>query len=378
MGWPIGGPPMRSPADRWRLMLGRFAARQLGDPEGLDARRDSALDFLYGREYAKRGLRPARGAGLDPTQMRALDWLHEAEMLFPQPVFEALRAEGLQRYDLTDLLSDPKTLENLEASPSLLRCLLGLQGRADVSLKGQLRQIARRVIDDITARLRAQVVQSLSGRRNRHQRSPVPSSANFDALRTVRANLGHWDADRQALVAERLAFFSRQRRQLDWTVILCVDQSGSMTDSLIFSAVMAAILAGLPGITVRMVLFDTSVVDVTDQLADPLELLLSVQLGGGTDIGKAVSYCETLIDNPSRTVLALVSDFYEGAGPRRLLATVARLNAARVKMLGIAALDDSGKAAFDRDMVEKLASLGMNVAALTPDAFAEWLAGVMN
>lgn len=368
---------MRTPAERWRLILGRYADRQLGDLGALDARRDQALDYLYAREYAQRGLKLPRGAGLDPTQMRALDWLSEAETLFPQPVFEALRAEGLQRYNLTDLLSDPKTLEHIEASPSLLRTLLSFQGRANPALQSQLRQIAGRVIDEITEKLRAQVVQTLTGRRNRQRRSLMASAANFDAKATIRANLAHWDPSRQVLLAERIRFFARQKRHLDWTIILCVDQSGSMTDSLIFSALMACILAGLPGISVKMVLFDTSVVDVSHRMDDPLELLLSVQLGGGTDIGKAVSYCEGLVEQPSRTVLALVSDFYEGAGPRRLLAAIARLAAARVKLIGIAALDDSGKAAFDRDMAGKLAGLGMEVAALTPGAFADWLAGVM-
>jgi len=368
---------MREPAERWRLILGRYAERQLGDLGPQDARRDQALDYLYAREYTRRGLKLPRGAGLDPTQMRALDWLHEAETLFPAAVFEALRAEGLQRYNLMDLLADPKTLETAEASPSLLRSLLSFQGRANPAVQNQLRQIARRVIDEITARLRTQIMTSLSGRRNRHRRSLMASAANFDARATIRSNLANWDSARQMLVAERIRFHARQKRHLDWTIILCVDQSGSMTDSLIFSALMACILAGLPGVRVKMVLFDTSVIDVTDRLDDPLDLLLSVQLGGGTDIGKAVSYCETLVDQPSRTVLALVSDFYEGAGPRRLLASVARLHGARVKLIGIAALDDSGKAAFDRDMASKLADLGMNVAALTPSSFADWLAGVM-
>lgn len=179
------------------------------------------------------------------------------------------------------------------------------------------------------------------------------------------------------LLADKLRFSARQKRHLDWTVIHCVDQSGSMTDSLIFSALTAAILGGLPGISVKMVLFDTSVVDVSEQLDEPLDLLLSVQLGGGTDIGKAVSYCEGLVEQPERIVFALVSDFCEGGRPRRLLAAIARLSEARVRLLGIAALDDRGVADYDREMAEQLAGIGMEVAALTPDAFADWLAEVL-
>lgn len=374
---------MRKPEDRWRLLLGRYAERELGSVLSADdARRDAALDYLYGREYGARGLKPAqksdkRGAGLDPTQMRALDWLSLTEGLFPKQVFETLRTDAIERYQLADLLKDPKVWDDVPASPPMLRTLLSFRDRGDPDLQRQIRAIAQRMIDEILEKLRSKIVRAMSGRRNRHQRSPMKSAANFDARSTIRQNLQNWDAERQVIIADQLRFMSRQRRHLDWTIVLCVDQSGSMTDSLIFAALMAAVLCGIPGVTVKMVLFDTSVVDVTEQLDDPLSLLLSVQLGGGTDIGRAVSYCESLVEQPSRTVFALISDFYEGASPRALLAAVARLNEARVRMLGIAALDDSGTAYYDRAMAEKLAAIGMNVAATTPDAFADWLGEVL-
>lgn len=373
----------RNVAQRWRLLLGRHAEPALGAClSGADGRRDQALDFLYSREYRARGIDPGerqekRSGSADPTRMKALDWLGEIRELFPDSVTERLTDDAINRYGLTDLLNDPRVLEDLEPSPGLLRSLLSLQGRADPALKAELRRIADQIIREIMEKLRAALQRALSGRRNRHARSPHKAAANFDARATIRANLSHWDQSRQVLVADQLRFVSRQRRHLDWTVILCVDQSGSMTDSLIFSALMAAILSGLPGIRVKMVLFDTSVLDVTDRLDDPLELLLSVQLGGGTDIGKALTYCEGLIDSPTHTVLALVSDFCEGVSPRRMLASVARMHDAQVRMLGVAALDDAGRADFDRRMAGQLAGLGMNVAALTPDGFADWLAEVM-
>ncbi len=373
----------RTTAQRWRLLLGRHAEPSLGAClGGMDGRRDLALDFLFAREYRARGIDPGhartkREGSADPTQMKALDWLGEIRELFPDTVTERLTDEAISRYGLTDLLSDPRVVDDLDPSPALLRGLLSLEGRSDPALKAQIRQIADQVIHEIMEKLRVALQRALSGRRNRHARSPHKAAANFDPHATIRANLAHWDQSRQVLVAERLRFNARQRRHLDWTVILCVDQSGSMTDSLIFSALMAAILSGLPGIRVRMVLFDTSVLDVTDRLDDPLELLLSVQLGGGTDIGKALSYCEGLVESPTRTVLALISDFCEGVSPRRMLASVARLHSAQVRMLGVAALNDAGRAEYDHEMAKQLAALGMNVAALTPDAFADWLAEVM-
>lgn len=371
----------RDARQRWRLILGRYAERSLNCALSReDAARDAALEYLYGREYSARGLRPEnqpRCASLDASQITALNWLAQVERLFPHTVSEQMKADALDRYQIADLLRDPRLLEQAPASPALLRTLLSFKNRGDPALQADIRRIAQGVIDALLQRLKTRMQRAMAGRRNRHQRSPMKSAANFDARATIRTNLHHWDSARGQIIADRLRFMARQKRHLDWTIVLCVDQSGSMTDSLIFSALMAAVLTGLPGVRVKMVLFDTSVVDVTDQLDDPLDLLLSVQLGGGTDIGAAVAYCEGLIEQPSRTVFALVSDFYEGASPRALLAGVARLAQARVRLAGIAALDDTGRADFDRAMAQKLAEVGMTVAAMSPDVFADWLAEVM-
>ncbi|PIE08656.1 MAG: VWA containing CoxE family protein, partial [Rhodobacterales bacterium] len=216
-----------------------------------------------------------------------------------------------------------------------------------------------------------------SGQRNRFRRSNLAASANFDWRATLRENLTRYDPERQRIVAERLRFNARTRRHLPWTVLLCVDQSGSMTDSVIHSAVLAAILTGLPGVRVKMVLFDTAVLDVTDQLSDPLDTLLSVQLGGGTDIGQALGYCETLVEDPGRTVLALVSDFFEGGSGRRMLAAIARLAEAQVTLLGLPALDNSGRVWVNETLAAQAAALGMEVGAMSPECFADWLADVM-
>lgn len=366
------------PKARWRLALGRYASDSLGSLSGRDGEIDRALDYLYSREYQKRGIQKDRGPGsLDPTQLNAVNWLGKARSLFPQSVFEVLQEHALDRYGLSDLLKDPKALASLEPNQNLLKVLLGFHGRAQPEVKDKLRQIADMVIKEIVERLRAEVQRAFSGRKNRFRRSNIASAANFDWRATIRANLKNYDPARERIIAERIFFNSRERRRLPWRVILCVDQSGSMTDSLIHAAVMASILAGLPGVAVNMVLFDTSVLDVSDRLTDPLETLLSVQLGGGTDIGRAMTYCESLVEDADRTVVALISDFGEGAPPRPLYASVARLIESRVKLIGLAALDDGGVAGYDPVIAGRLADLGMKIGAMTPDRLAVWLAGIM-
>ncbi|HJZ31961.1 MAG TPA: VWA domain-containing protein [Hyphomicrobiaceae bacterium] len=367
---------------RWRLVLGRYSDAGLRQPRltELELRTDRALEYLYGRELDRRGIRSRSGArhgSLDASQLTALDWLGEVRELFPATVYETIQGHALDRYGMSELLRDPQLLAGLTPSEDLLRALMTLKDRADPAVHAKIREIARKVVDDIMRRLKSRVETALSGTRNRFASSPLKNIRNFDWRRTIRENLKHYDATRRVLVAERLRFHARSRRRFPWTIVLCVDQSGSMVSSVIYSAVMAAIIAGLPSLRLHLVVFDTAIVDLTDRAADPVEVLLSVQLGGGTDIGRAVNYCEQLIQQPTRTVFVLVSDFCEGGSPGRLVTAVRRLAEARVTLLGLAALDAEAVPDFDRGTAGRLADAGMKIAALTPERFADWLAEVI-
>jgi Mg-chelatase subunit ChlD len=303
--------------------------------------------------------------------------LDELKALFPHSVFENIQSHAIGRFGMSELLANPEALKRLEPNLELLKVLLAFRGRADPAVVEPIREVVRKIIDELRRKLEGEINRAFSGARNRFRRSQQKRLANFDIRATVRANLKTYQPDRRAIIAERLHFTSRQRRRMPWTVILCVDQSGSMLGSLIHATVLASILAGLPALSVKLVVFDTSVVDLSDRVDDPVDLLLSVQLGGGTDIGQAVTYCEGLITQPSRTVLALISDFEEGASPAALIRAVRRLAEARVTLIGLAALGDSGEPVFDRAMAARLAEVGMAIAALTPDRFAEWLCGII-
>lgn len=364
-------------ARRWRLILGRYSARALGDASFAenDLRLEKTLDYLYGREYERKG--HARGGSLDPSQIQALDWLQQARKLFPHDVFQRMQSQAVERYGISELLQDPQALAALEPNLALAKALLALRGRLRADLLDAVREIIRKVVEEITQRIRPDFVNAINGRRNRFRRSHLKSAQNFDWRATIQANLKHFDVASQRLVIESPRFNARVKRKLPWDVILCVDQSGSMLDSVMFSAVTAGILSSLPAVRVRLVVFDTSVVDLSHLAHDPVEVLLTVQLGGGTDIGRAVSYCEGLVTQPSRTVFALVSDFYEGRSVSPLLAAVGRMAEARVKLLGLAAIDEEARPIYDHNTAQRLANVGMHVAALTPRHFAEWLAEVM-
>jgi len=366
---------------RWRMVLGRYADPALNQPalDGAERRMDRTLDYLYARELARRGLRrdkPAFGS-LDPSQLSALDWIGEVRELFPRSVLETLQSHAIDWLGPTELLDDPETLASLEPNRDLLKALVAFKGRASPAVQEKIREVARKVVEDTIRRLKPSIDRSFSGRRNRFSRGRTMRLQDFDWHATIRDNLRNYDPERKRIIADRFRFIGRSRRQLPWTISLCVDQSGSMLGSVIYAAVMAAILSALPSVEVRLVVFDTSVVDLSSEAADPVSVLMSVQLGGGTDIGRAVQYCEQQIRQPSRTIFVLLSDFCEGGPVAPMIAAVQRMAAARVTLIGLAALDDQAAPDYDRATAQRLADAGMKIAALTPDRFAEWIAGII-
>lgn len=378
-------------ARRWRLVLGRYAAENLGVPPG-DERLESTLGYLYDREYTARGHASGQGprgrggrggaGSLDGStphgvDFSALGWLGEARSLFPRETFERMQVEAVGRYGLTELLQDPDTVEAMEPSKELATALMQVRGKLDDSAAAGIRRVIERVVQDVVRRLRPRFLTAMGGRVDRSRRSMHRVARNFDWKRTLRANLGQVDDQGRMLVRD-VRFNARQKRALTWDVIVLVDQSGSMASSLLYSAVCAGILSGLPGIDVRLALFDTSVVDMSHLAHDPVSVLLTAQLGGGTDIARAVRFAEQQVRNPSRTVVALVSDFCEGGSVSELLGTVRRLRTSGVTLLGLAALDEGAEPIYDQGTARHLAEAGMEVAALTPERFAEWLGEVLS
>jgi Mg-chelatase subunit ChlD len=366
---------------RWRLVLGQYAKDQINVGMSVEQQRiENALDFLYSREYQGRGVRGEQdrpgpsGGTLDPSQLTVPRWLSEVRELFPKETVAVIEKHALDRYGLTELVTDPEILRRLEPNFDLLKMLLTFRGHLKGEVLNEARRIIRNVVEEIKQRLVAEVRRAFSGRRNRFRHSNVKISQNLDWRGTIRKNLKNFDTRRKQMAVDRVLFFSRIQRRLPWRIILCVDQSGSMAGSVIYSAVMAGILSGLPLIDVKVVVFDTSVVDLSDRVDDPVEILMNVQLGGGTNIGQAMRYCEQLMEDPHRTIMVLVSDFCEGAAPNQMLASCQRFRESGAKLLGLAALDENANPSYDVRMAEMLASVGMDIAALTPKHFAEWLA----
>ncbi|MFV2178532.1 VWA domain-containing protein [Actinomadura sp. LOL_016] len=374
--------------ERWRLILGAPADPATGGLSGDTAARDAALGWLYGRDpdLEKRGVRRGGAGGGDPdrdgdrrggdgpSQLTTVDWLDEVHRLFPRETIERIERDAVERYEIHDVVTDPAVLERIEPDQTLLKAVLRTKHLMNDEVLALARRIVEQVVRQLMEKLATEVRRTFHGTRSRRP-SRIKHSRNFDFHRTIRANLAHYRPDERRLYIEEPKFLSRTRKHVEqWQLVLLVDQSGSMAGSVIHSAVTAACLWGLPGLKTHLVAFDTSVVDLTEDVTDPVELLMKVQLGGGTDIARAFAYGAGLVDNPRRSIIVLVSDFYEGGDPYRLVRDVKKACEQGTQVLGLAALDEDANPDYDRDLARRLANAGAHMGAMTPGELAEFVA----
>lgn len=369
---------------RWRLVLGTGTEDVLGGLPGEWHDRDAAMGFLYDREYGSGRNVRQRGNGqtknddrkgsLDPSQLTVPDWINVVHELFPRKTIERLEKDALERYHLEEMVTNPDLLSRAQPSQTLLKAVLRTKHLMNQEVLAMARQLMRKAIEQLIEKLARQIQSPFTGTVNRQRRSFLKLAKNFDARTTIRRNLKHYDPEARKLYIQTPYFYSRIRRQTDrWQIIILVDESGSMLDSVIHSAVTASIFFGIKALRTHLCLFDTAVVDVTQDCTDPVETLMKVQLGGGTDIGQALSYAATLVDNPRRTIVVLITDFYEGAPVDRLFSVTKQLIESGVTLLGLAALDEQAEPNYDRAIAQRMVNLGAHVAAMTPGELAEWV-----
>ena len=361
-------------AERWRLVLGSDAEGSTPCAPRLHDL-DRALAALYEPD-GKDGLRGRRGGrgGSAPNVAR---WLGDIRKYFPAQVVQVLQQDALTRLDMRELLLQPELLEVMQPDVHLVANLISLASVIPANTKETARLVVRRVVEDLLKRLEEPLRSAIRGALNRAERRRRPRHAEIDWQRTIRANLRHWQPSLRTLIPETLIGFGRKARKPQREIVLCIDQSGSMAASVVYSSIFAAVMASLPAVATRLVVFDTQIVDLSDQLDDPVDVLFGVQLGGGTDIHGAVSYCQSIIGEPRNSILVLISDLYEGGLKDKLLRRSAELIAAGVQFIVLLALSDEGAPAYDRDLAAALAALGAPTFACTPDAFPGLMAAAI-
>jgi len=354
---------------RWRLLLGGDQADGIGVSLGADdAAIDGALAALYDSD---------RKAGLGSSAPNVPRWLGDIRKYFPKSVVQVMQRDALSRLNLTQLLTEPELLEAVEPDVHLVATLLSLRGVLPAKTKETARSVVAHVVDELMRRLQEPAKQAIAGALNRASRNRRPRHREIDWPRTIRANLQHYQPEYQSIIPHTRIGWGRKRSSLR-QVILCVDQSGSMAASVVYSSIFAAVMASLPAIQTRLVVFDTAVVDLTDELHDPVEVLFSTQLGGGTDINRAVGYCQGLVERPQETIFVLISDLYEGGVAEELLRRAGAMINSGVQFITLLALSDEGAPSFDRELAASLSALGAPSFACSPDQFPELMAAAIN
>jgi len=353
---------------RWRLVLGGDSADGTGVRlSGGVLEMDRSLQALYDSD---------RRGGLGSSSPSVARWLGDIREYFPASVVQVMQKDAFERLDMRRMLLEPEMLEALQPDVHLVADLIALAASIPAKTRDTARQVVRRVVDELMRRLAEPTRQAVQGALNRSLRNRRPRHNDIDWPRTIRANLKNYQPDYGTIIPEVRIGFGRRRQSMRH-VVLCIDQSGSMAASVVYSAIFGAVLATLPAVDTSLVVFDTAVVDLTDQLDDPIDLLFSTRLGGGTDINRAVAYCQQLVRAPQDTIFVLISDLFEGGVEAEFMKRAASLVASGVQFVALLALSDEGAPHFNAPLAAELATLGVPAFACTPDKFPELMAAAI-
>jgi len=364
---------------RWRLVLGR-EARCEGGLSAADQGMDGALEALYNRGDAGSGSAGGgqRSAGLGGSAPRVARWLGDIREYFPTSVVQVMQKDAMDRLGLHQLLLEPEMMEAVEPDVHLVGTLLSLNRVMPDKARESARAVVRRVVDDLERRVAQKTRSLVQGAIDRSVRTHRPRRvADIDWNATIRRNLANYLPEHNTIVPETLVGYGRRSRGVQKDVVLAIDQSGSMASSVVYASVFGAVLASMSTLRTSLVVFDTAVVDLTEQLTDPVEVLFGTQLGGGTHINKAIAYCQGLITKPTDSIFVLISDLYEGGVRAEMLKRVAAMQAAGVQVVVLLALSDEGAPFYDRENASALAEMGVPAFACTPDVFPELMAAAI-
>ncbi len=364
---------------RWRLVLGKDASQGLGVGGGKggaggglalserDMGMDGVLEALYDSE---------RSAGLGGSSPKVARWLGDIRTYFPSSTVRVMQQDALERLNLTQMLLEPEMLEQVDADVHLVATLLSLSKVIPEKTKDTARHVVRKVVEELERKLANPLIQAVRGSLNRATRSYRPRPNEIDWHNTIRINLKNYLPEHNTIIVERLVGHGHKRSSLR-DIVLCVDQSGSMAASVVYSGIFGAVMASIKAVSTRMVVFDTAVVDLTDDLQDPVDLLFGTQLGGGTDINHAMAYCQQIITRPTQTILVLITDLYEGGNNQEMLRRAAELVGSGVQVVCLLALSDKGAPGYDQRNAAHLANLGIPSFACTPDLFPDLMAAAI-
>ena len=353
---------------RWRLLLGG------GDAEGTDINlvgdlkhMDEVLAELYDSNNAKKG-------GLGGSKPKVKRWLGDIRKYFPSSVVRVMQQDAYENLGLKEMLLEPEILDTMEKDISLVATILSLKDVIPSETKDTARQVVLEVVMELQKKLYQPLIQAVKGALDKSVRNHRPKLHEIDWDKTIRANLKHYMPEYKTVIPEKLIGYGRKGRGSLKDIILCIDQSGSMATSVVYASIFGAVMASMKAVKTHMVVFDTNVVDLTDNLSDPVDLLFGTQLGGGTDINKALKYCQGLITRPNDTIVVLITDLFEGGNEKALIERAKRIKASGVQLITLLALSDEGKPIYDQQVAQTFTNMEIPCFYCTPDLFPDLMA----
>lgn len=367
---------------RWRLILGSEAQKRMegmGNGPDLsqeDLMMDTALDAIYNRDM-KFGFGGGAGKGASSPQISR--WLGDVRTLFDKDIVKIIQSDAMERCGLKQLIFEPELLENIEPDMHMASMILTLKDQIPKKSKENAREFIRKIVEQINALLETDLKRAVTASINRKLHSPIPSASALDFQTTIRKGIKDYNTKLKKIIPQKYYFFERSATTAanKYTVILDIDQSGSMGESVIYSSIMSCILASMSAIKTKVVAFDTNIVDLSEKCEDPIDLLFGFTLGGGTDIEKSIKYCTKYIENPKKTIFFLISDLEEGGNRAGLLRRLTQMKEDGVIVICLLAISDSGKPYYDASMAQRIANNGIPCFAAAPQMLPRLLEKAM-
>lgn len=362
--------------ERWRLLLG-------GHKDGTDVQlskeleqMDQALEALYDADKGIGG-KGKRCGGLGGSSPNVSRWLGDIRKYFPTQVVQVMQKDAYERIGLQEMLLEPESLEQVEADVHLVATILSLKNVIPSKTKDTARRVVGEVVEQLQKKLQQPMIQAVKGALSRSVRNPNPKLNEINWHATIRANLKHYLPEYKTVIPEKLIGYGRKGRGTLKDIVLCIDQSGSMATSVVYSSIFGAVLASIKAVSTKMVVFDTAVVDLTEDLDDPIDLLFGAQLGGGTNINRALTYCQQLVTRPKDTIMVLITDLEEGGNRQQLIRRAAEIKESGVQLITLLALSDDGKPYYDQKLAQTFSGMGIPCFACTPALFPDLMAAAI-
>ena len=369
--------------NRWRLILGNFAENNI-QLNNEYSEIDEALGFLYDREYSEESgyanfdkedkTRGGRGKSI----LTVPTWVAKVKKLFPKKTVEIMQNQALEKYNLTEMITNEDILKEMEPNMDLLKNILTFKDMMDGNVKKLAYEIVRKVVNDLKKKLESDVKKVFYGKKLPNSTTQNKIFKNLDIKKTIRNNLKNYNVEDRTIFVDKLYFNQNIKKYNPWHIIILIDESGSMFDSIIYSSVMASIFSNLPYLSIKLIIFDTAIVDLSDYVKDPIDILFKVQLGGGTDIYKALEYAKKITTVPDKTIVLLISDLYYGNDYKYMYGSANDIIESRSKLFILPALDYNADASYDKTAAAKFAKMGAKVAAITPDELSKWISSVIS